>query len=344
MYKVIVQNLGGTLKWDLPYNKFSFSEILNQDRDLQVEFNIPTLNAIAGDYGINFEYILTASYREIYVYSDDTVIYGGYISDLNINRSVGNSGTVTVASKGFFSLLKKRYTQASAYRTYTAEDSADIAWDLIDYTQGKTYGDLGITRGTHPTTKDRDRTLLRENIGEVIEGMSASNVKEGYDFEIDEDKIFNIYYPEKGSIRTNIVLSEDFNIKSYSIRKTFVDSMVNQVHVVGDGFGIDSPVETRDSNATYKSNFFLLEGVLAEKSVRSTTTLQDKGDAYLDKMQAPQYFINISTLDLNPVFTDYEVGDRLRIVIDTLAIDRYLRLVKRTLNASGEVFLGFEIL
>lgn len=344
-YRIEIRNSGGTERWEVPFVRFSFSELLDKDRSLTVTFNYSVVKVIADAMDITVEYIVSAAYREIYVInSSGTTVYAGYVSDLQFTKGQGLQGTLIVASKGFFSLLRKRYTTSNAKVVYTATDASDIAWDLIDDTQVKTSGNFGITRGTDPTTTSRDRTYLRANIAEAIEDLSAVEIKNGFDFEIDNSKIFNVYYPEKGTQRDNIILEDGFNILTYEIRKTFIDDMINQVHVVGEGFGTDAPVETRDSEAIYKSNFFLLEAVQSEKDVKESATLQAKGDAMLDRLKYPQKYITVTCRDNNPVLTDYSVGDRLKVKIDEYGVNMFMRILKRTVDSDGRVYITFGVL
>lgn len=342
MFRCVVKNSDGSLIWELPFIHFKIEQELNKGESLSITFESTAIKPIADAYDITIEYIFSASYREIEIYDeDDNKIYAGYISELQFNSGVGQLGKVTVQSKGFFSLLEKRYTDDSL--SYTSTDSSDIAWGLINYTQTNgAYGDLGITRGADPTTKNRDRTDLRyKNIAEVIKKMSANEVKDGYDFDVDADKKFNIYYP-KGTTR-NIYLEEDFNINTYQISKTFIDGMVNQVIVIGSGVDEDNQlVVTRDASNTYKEAFFLLQDVLNESDVSVQTTLEDKGDKHLEIYQAPRLTIYLTCRYDEPIFNNYDVGDWLNVVIPSYDINDSYRVNRRTCNETGEVGITFR--
>jgi len=343
LFKIIVQSSGGTEQWELPYSYFYFSDTLNKDRDCNMRFEQENVQAIADVYGVTVEYILSASYREVIILDeDDNQLYTGYIDDLTFSRGESDKGNIQVASKGFFSLLGKRFT--NSLRTYSAQDASDIAWDLIDYTQTLDFGDFGITRGNNPTCSTHDRTYRYKNIKLSIEKLSSDEIKDGIDFDVNNDKQFNVYYPEKGSQRNDIILQEDFNILTYTIRKKFIGSIANQVLVFGQGQDEDMPVETRDAADVYKSNFFLLQDSLSEKDTLTATTLQAKGDAYLDSYKYPQKLINITTRFDDPDINNFNIGDRLRLVIPTYQIDGFFRLIKRGMGDDGIVQMTFDIL
>lgn len=341
-YRCVVKNNDDSLIWELPFVSFNIVQELNKGESLSITFESTAIKPIADAHDITIEYIFSASYREIEIYDeDDNKIYAGYISELQFNSGVGELGTISIQSKGFFSLLEKRYTDTSL--SYTATDSSDIAWGLINFTQTNgAYGDLGITRGADPTTKNRDRTDLRyKNIAEVIKKMSANEVKDGYDFDVDTLKQFNVYYP-KGTTR-DIYLEEDFNINTYQISKTFIDGMVNQAIVIGSGVDEDNQlVVTRDASNTYKEAFFLLQDVLNESDVSVQTTLEDKGDKHLQIYQAPRLTIYLTCRYDEPIFNNYSVGDWLYVVIPSYDINNSYRVNRRTCNEMGEVGITFR--
>jgi len=118
--------------------------------------------------------------------------------------------------------------------------------------------------------------------------------------------------------------------------------MANQVIVFGEGFGDDALVEVRDASDTYKNLFFLLQDTLSEKDIKTSATLQQKGDAYLDMNKYPQKNVSITCYYKNPLWTTFEVGDRLRVIIESYSIDSFLRLKSRSLATNGTVGLYFE--
>jgi len=339
-YKTIIKNGDATLSWELPYQSFSFSEELNKDRSAQVSFDFNELEAIGNIYGVTPQFILAASYRELYIYDeDDVLLYGGYISEQTFSRQENGDRNISIASKGFFNLFAKRFTGANV--SYSAQDLSDIAWDLIDDTQNLTYGDFGITRGANPTTRDADRTYQYKSIKEAIEKLSNSNTDNGIDFDISSAKLLNVYYPERGSQLNNIVFEEGFNILNYTIREIFIDGMVNQVFVFGEGQYPDMLVEQRDSAAIYKSNFFLLQDTLSEKDTKVAATLQSKGDTHIEDLQQPRYVITATCQYEDPGFSEYNLGDRVKVKIDSLSIDDFFRVTRRSLNDKGNVNLSF---
>ncbi|MCG3176821.1 MAG: hypothetical protein MOGMAGMI_01785 [Candidatus Omnitrophica bacterium] len=339
-FRVEIQNSSGSLVWEIPFQSFDFQEELNRDRSATVRFNYEDVKAVADNTATTVRNMITGQYRELYIYDGDTTIYSGYIAEPTISKSKNGALTITVTSKGFFGLLAKRFTDDS--EIYSSQDLSDIAWDLIDDSQSLTYGNFGITRGADPTTRNADRTYVYDNIAEAIQKLSNLEVDNGIDFDINNQKQFNVYYPEKGEQRNNIVLEEGFNIHQFTIREIFIDSMVNQVHVLGANVGADQLVETRDADSALKASFFLLQAKQAETSAITAATLQEKGDRIISQRQQPRLVIsNIEVHYNDPAFDEYEVGDRLRLVIPTYSVDDYYRLIGRRLDDRGVVSLTF---
>ena len=340
-FRVIVKNLDGSKQHDLPFTSLSITEELNNDRSATVTFERQILKQIADTYGVTPLSIVSDQYKELYIYDlTGTVIYSGYISDIVMSRGKGEQGSMQIASKGFFSLLNRRYTAELV--EYVATDASDIAWGLINYTQTLAYGNLGITRGANPTTINRDRTFRYKNIKDALIGMSNNSVKDGFDFEIDNEKIFNIYFPAKGAQRTDIVFEDGVNIDTYSIRKPFIDSVANQVIVFGDGIGEGGLVVVRDAEDDYKAVYNLLQDTLSEKDVIEIDTLNSKGDKYMDNNKFSKLGINITCDYLLGKYSDFTVGDWLTLKIPNEEINTTYRVIKRTVQNDGTVNISFE--
>ena len=335
-WRFLIKNKEASEEWEIPFSNFSLSEELNNDRVCSVGVNVSQINEIADYYGQSFLEILSTALREIYLYEGGNLLFGGYIPEISGDSAKSEKGTITIPGKGFFSFLANR----TITKSYESEDLSDIAWDLINTTQSETCGDLGITRGTNPTTRDADRSLTDKKIDKAILGISNNNVINGIDFEITSDKILNVYYPFKGEKREIILESGELgNIDYYSWRLPLIDSLCNQVKVLGDGFGEDSLAETRDAENQYKESFTLLQNILSAKDVTEIETLQDKGDKYLNYYKYPQLRLTL-TLNWNRVdWFQLEPGDLVRVKIPELQIDAFQRIYKRTLDQDGNIFL-----
>lgn len=331
MYQLYIRYSDGTL-FEIPYVSVSFTEELNKGKDARISFDYESLKAIADTYSTTVEFLLAGGYREIYVEKESTKIYYGVITDYNIAKNDNGILAVDIASVDFFVLLSKRYTDNE--RIFTSTEASEIAWTLIDESQtsDSPYSDLGITQGATVTSKNRDRTFRFDNVRDEIIKMTNANLDNGFDCDIDNGKAFNCYYPEKGSQRPNIFL-DDETIINWRFRKPFLLSLTNKVYVLGEGFDDSILYVTRESGHTYKSAFGLLEGVLSERQIKTTSTLNDKGDRHLNNNQSPRSELVITIKDDDPDILNYNVGDSLRIKISELAFNSvYRRIIKRSMS------------
>lgn len=114
---------------------------------------------------------------------------------------------VEVACLDYVGVLNRRFLYSGHTLTYAGVDQAEIAWGMINDTQNRLRGDLGITKGwtgTSPTGVTRDRTYeARDSIGERIQELSE--VINGFDWDITPTSAsglrLDVWYPERGSDR-----------------------------------------------------------------------------------------------------------------------------------------------
>lgn len=313
---------------EIPLKSFTESEELNAAKTLQVALDYGVVNDVAARFGQTAFFMLSAGYREIYVEKDGTRFYSGIINEIGMDRGEGEDISISLASTGFFSLLNKRRTGELV--TFSDDDSGDIAWSLINTSQTVDgNADLGITRGVHPSTVNRDRTFRFARISDEIIGMSNAKIANGYDFEVDDDKVFNIYYPTKGSQRPELVL-DIANIKTISMRKPMILNMTNRVTVLGQA---DDNFVVRESPATFREVFGNLEDVLAKRDVVQQSTLEDYGDKLLSTDQNPQLSFTVTHDDGAPDILKYNVGDWLPLSFSEAEITSVMyRVIKRTIQ------------
>lgn len=322
--------------WELPYTRMSLTEELNKGLDGSLSMPYASINKYAQKLGTTVDGILSAGFRSWRLYKDTHLMYRGVLSHRTIEGANTGPSTVVVYFTDYIGMLGSRYTPEEDL--YTNEDSSDIAWSIIDDSQNdaSTHGDLGITRGSNPTTKNRNRTFRHANIRDSLIGMSQAKVADGYDFDIDNTLQFNVYYPSKGQSRPEIMFS-DFNVLSWSSNRPLTTKLFNRVHVLGEGLGADLTAVTRE-NTTPMATWGLVEATLPEKSVSNTTELEDRGDRFLERTAEIRDTLNINTLDDRPGIDQYGLGDSVRVVIDSLGLDEMLRLDTRTLQITPSGF------
>ncbi len=321
-------------KVEIPFSSIQIVDELNKGKQCTITMSYEAVRKIAAVYGQSVHFLLSGALREITVEKDTSRIYYGVISDLSLQQNQQGDIGLTIASVGFFSLFAKRRTGVK--RVFTNTDAGQIAWTIINESQQSDlpYSNFGITQGLIQTSVSRDRTFRFASVKDEIEQMSNLNLKNGFDLEINDLKQFNVYYPQKGQDRPQIVLDEE-NILSWRYRKPLILSLANKVHVVGNGFNDDVLYVTRESSSDYKTTFKLLEEVVSERDVITSATLQDKGDRFLLDNQSPRVELQLTHLDDELDVLTYEVGDSVRVQIAELEIANISkRIYKRSMQIS----------
>lgn len=345
-FRVIIQNLDGSLKWEVPFDTFSFTEVLNNGSSGTITFTLQSLKAIGDFYDIDADYILSAGYREVYIYDVyGSLIFGGYIGEISSSMTAEGEYSRTIAVNSWIDLLEARFTNhpdVAMSKSYTNKYAWEIIEDLIDYTQALDYGDFGFTLGTQPNDVQRDRTYYFASIKEAIQKLSGDEVINGVDIDITPAKVINCYYPKKGQSKSNLALIDGVNVRNYTTRTQFMNQMGNEIFVFGEGQRDDMAIEVVTSSTTFKNDYFLLQRGLSEKDTGTSVNLIAKGQRALELMQSPRKIPTVTIDYGTPLFTDYEVGDELPIIIPNENMNAEYRLKQRTLNNEAVVTLTFE--
>lgn len=249
------------------------------------------------------------------IYRENDLIWAGVVWE--IQEGANDDGDVTIQCTEIFHILsEKRYTS----NTYTATDAGQIAWGLINTTQGFTGGNLGITQGVLQATQNRDRTYYDELIGEKI--IQLTEVINGFDFlitpsiKINTLGVFNVY-AKRGSTITDFRLEYGEglknNIQSWSRKRTLSD-IFNSLIVEGEGLG-DAKLKSTETDTSSINAIGLLEGRKQEKSISQQTTLDQKADEYIRISKTEQPIYDITLNNAYNDFGKYDVGDIVPIRI-----------------------------
>lgn len=250
------------------------------------------------------------------IYRADKLIWAGVIWEITEDAQ-DDEGTVNVQCTEIFHILsEKRYTS----NTYTSTDAGQIAWGLINTTQGLSGGNLGITQGTIQTTQNRDRTYLDEKVGEKI--IQLTEVINGFDFEITPSikintlGVFNVY-AKRGSVIDTFRLEYGEglrnNIQSWSRNRTLSD-MYNSVIVEGEGLG-DARLTSTETDTALITAIGLLEGRVQEKSISEQITLDTRADEFIRVRKTEQPLYDITVNNAYDDFGKYDVGDIVPVKI-----------------------------
>lgn len=275
--------------------------------------------------------LLLLGNKELYIYRYGVLVWGGELTYRNTTVDDRN-GKIIVNAKGFFDLLDKKILGSpTSPFSYTNTDLSDIAWNAIDTAQTGTNASFGITQGSLATSRNADRNIdSYKTVKEIIEGLSNLNVTNGIDFEIDANKQFSTYYPQKGKTLQDIVFEWGNNIISFT-ENLDATGMANEVIALGEGQGTEMLTSTQDTVISgLQSTYKIRQKVISHKDVSLQTTLDEHANNELDMTQTQQQILTFRTRgDMAPAYGSYVIGDSIRVKIEhgTVNIDGYYRIV-----------------
>lgn len=343
-YEVIIKDPVTDTIWEVIPKSYNFTEKLNQEATASFTFSFEELKKMATVNGTTVLNIFTAALREIYINRDGAKIFYGVVTEFEVTPGGAGERNVAVKAMGFFGLFRKRLVGIGTEVVYTATDAGAIAWDLLEDSQASdtTYSDWGITEGSITASKNRDRRYFFDNVYDSIYRLSNNNLKDGFDFDIDNTKAFNVYYPTKGQDRPTVTFDER-TAASWKYKKELILGMANKVYVLGEGFNEDVLFETRTASTGLRTPFGTLEEKLEARDVSEVATLQDKGDQRLDDASSPPIILDgLSHFDNKDIpFTAYNLGDTVRANYPDLDItDDPYRVVERTFTMDLGASIG----
>ena len=227
-------------------------------------------------------------------------------------------------------VLQRRRLYSDSTLTYTGADQAEIAWQLIEQTQGRTGGALGIARGRgNPTGVTRDRTYQAgDSIGERIQELSE--VIDGFDWDITPTSAsglaLDVWYPERGQDRG--VVLEYGGLVAKVRREVSTSEYGNAVRYTGQ---TDPPLtaqerEAADIGTAAQGRWDLVFG---DDGLTTQSTLDDRAAWQLGQSQVirPSYTLTLRQGAWSGPDHIW-LGDTVRIVVRSgrLAADTLLRV------------------
>ena len=145
-----------------------------------------------------------------------------------------SSHTLPVSTADYRAILARRLLFEGDTLSYTQQDQALIAWNLLTTTQNR--GTLNVARGAGQTTgvlRDRGPYEPGESIGHYIDLLA--NVTDGFDWDITPTSTvsqnFDVFYPRRGTDR-QVVLDFPGAIRSVN-RSVDPGQYANSVRVSG---------------------------------------------------------------------------------------------------------------
>jgi len=175
---------------------------------------------------------------DLHCIRDGRILYRGRVGPTADDGDDKSADTLDVKTFDYKELLKRRRLYTGDIITFTQTGQDLIAWTLLNNTQVRAGGSLGISKGVGfggDNQVYRDRTyLLGDAIGDLLQQLSE--VANGFDWSIDpvdaSSLLMNLWHPFRGTDR-GVVLEYGGAIRAYH-RETDPGAYANQIRVTGD--------------------------------------------------------------------------------------------------------------
>ena len=284
--------------------------------------------------------------------TDLIVMYGPQI--IFDGRVVPTQDTLTasahrtqVTALDYREVLRRRFllTGDQPALTWTDIEQATIAWNMIQATQARPGGNLGITRGTGQTTgvKRTYTATAGDYAGDDI--TSLAQLDNGFEWQVTpytmSDLRFDVFYPQQGTGRGVVLAWGDARISSIT-RNVDPSTFANAVYVTSSastsGTKTLTPVhlEAADIGSRAEGRWDTVTGT----DDQAQSTLNDHAAALLNQAQVlvPSYTITFYPGAWGGP-SDIWLGDFLTVQIDSGRLqvnDSGLRVVEMMFSISPD--------
>jgi hypothetical protein len=221
---------------------------------------------------------------DVWLWWNGRPLYRGRIGSTGDDHD-GDRHAMTVASADYRALLGRRLLYEGDTLTYTQVDQAQLAWNLISTTQGRTGGSLGIVRGAGQTTGVlRDRTWKPgESVRHYLELLA--DVQNGFEYDLtpaaDSTALsFDVFYPRRGTDR-QVVLDFPGAVTRWS-RQVDPGQYANSIRVSGDEAIAPARAEATDIAARDEGRW---DAQVGDTTILEAATLTARAQAELARAQ-----------------------------------------------------------
>jgi hypothetical protein len=245
--------------------------------------------------------------------------------------------TVSYTCLDYSEILRRRLVLEgdSLLHLNTAQDT--IAWNLIQDTQARTNGSLGITRGETPGSPylRTRRYEAGQIIGQLIDQLAA--VDNGFEWDIDGLLQFNVWQPTRGTAG-GLVLDLGGTVAGLSRTKN-PSGFSNVVRQTGDAaltaVTATSATIATDPRGRWEANY-------ANSDLKEQTTVADRAAWQLDQVARDPVAWSLALTQgwWYPFMPGAYLGDTATLVVDSGRLDEVVTVriteIALRLGESGE--------
>jgi len=320
---------------------------------LHMEFNLDKANVIPniiidGRVGPQIDSVVELA-TDIVVYRNNVKLFRGRIHYTQDNIGP-NRHTVTLSAIDYRGLLDRRiFNDSITNNPWNNVDQGTIAWEIVDLTNINTDAgnwDIGVDSSSLTTGVNRDRLYEPgQNVGQALQQLSE--VINGFDYEIDANKIFRLFYPERGTEKS-FVLDLGGNVLQVS-RTVSSSDYANSIRVNGgeneQGSAPFHVTTVADIATTPEGRF---ESQIGFPDITVATTLVERAEFELARRAVinPSYSLRIADNRWEGPDQVW-LGDTVQLVIKSgrlnVISDVRIRKFDIKLNQDGEEVINIDV-
>jgi Putative Ig domain len=282
---------------------------------------------------------LTELQTDLQVLYGPSVIFCGRIAPSQ-DTITASAHRTTVTAIDYREVLRRRAVLPGDTLSYTSVEQSTIAWDLIQATQARAGGNLGITRGVGKTTTiTRTMTFaLGDYIGDDITQMAQ--LDNGFEWQItpygQADLRLDVFYPQQGTDRGVVLSPGDARVSSLT-RNVDPSAFADSVYVTGDSTKSLTAQALEAADIATRP-----EGRWDQVTGTSLKTQSSLNDGATQQLATAQVVVPAYTIVLYPGTwrgpSDIWIGDTVTLVIASgrLAVQDKLRVVEMSFAISAD--------
>lgn len=248
---------------------------------------------------------------------------------------------VKFSAEGIASYLTRRYIDISSMvwdADPTGYDQLTIGWGLVAYALGQTVPVAGVTTAVPrknfnvtsanfaDSGRKRLRRYLRNEHQEILPLLQEFNglrnfttgVVDGFDWDFityaDGRREWTPYYPQKGSLRTDLTLEYGRNISEFTVREDGKE-ISTKAYCTGGSTG-DTKLEANYEDTVASDRYTQMVSIIDDSSQSDTNELANKARKHVEDRKRPLLDVDIKSVQV-PVkmLGVFQPGDRVPIKI-----------------------------
>lgn len=323
-YTLISTDINGADICEIPMSELSYSFVL--DDSGTCSFKTPFHHA---DTGTQDNGCLVIGRRDILVYREGILVWGGRLWDYQANSG---TGIVEFIAKDWFELMKMRMI-APEYKFHfdALTDFFDVFWGVFDYANSQRmigysrgFGQWGEEKGTETNRSWHEWQTLADIAVDIANAAGF-----WFDFWVDADK--TVQTRTRPGVEVGSPVFNSSNIASIRVQQQLSD-VATQVFVQGFGEGEDSSWGEAHRSADYKT-YGKIHQVWHRPGTCNQHWLDVYADAFVRRHRRPALAMEID-IPQDKVTFDLPLGLRYPVLFQDgyLDIDATVRLLARQVD------------